>query len=136
MLNHRGKVIGVSVLTIRDGQNLNFAIPSNYLKNLLAKVRYTKLLSQAKSVKGQQSLLAGCGFFVSKDAIATNLYSKGLDLSNLKVDEQIAFFMSIIIGDGKNPSDYNIVDPTAKRPEGTYRVRIIDYETLPDYRII
>ena len=61
VLNRRGEVIGVSVLTIRDGQNLNFAIPSNYIKNLLAKVRYAKPLSQAISVKGQQSLLAGLG---------------------------------------------------------------------------
>ena len=57
VLNRRGEVIGVSVLTIRDGQNLNFAIPSNYLKNLIPKVRYAKSLSQAKSTKGQQSLL-------------------------------------------------------------------------------
>ena len=58
VLNHSGEVIGVSVLTIRDGQNLNFAIPSNYLKTLLTKVGYAKSLSQAKSVKGQQSLLS------------------------------------------------------------------------------
>ena len=58
VLNRRGEVIGVSVLTIRDGQNLNFAIPSNYLKTLLTKVGYAKSLSQAKSVKGQQSLLS------------------------------------------------------------------------------
>lgn len=57
VLNGRGEVIGVSVLTIRDGQNLNFAIPSNYLKNLIAKVGYAKSLSQAKSTTGQQSLL-------------------------------------------------------------------------------
>ena len=57
VLNRRGEVIGVSVLTIRDGQNLNFAIPSNYLKTLLTKVRFAKSLSQAKFTKGQQSLL-------------------------------------------------------------------------------
>ena len=61
VLNRKGEVIGVSVLTIRDGQNLNFAIPSNYLKILLTKVGYTKSLSQAKSVKGQQSLLSDFG---------------------------------------------------------------------------
>ena len=61
VLNRRGEVIGVSVLTIRDGQNLNFAIPSNYLKILLTKVGYAKPLSRAKSVKGQQSLLANLG---------------------------------------------------------------------------
>ena len=57
VLTRKGEVIGVSVLTIRDGQNLNFAIPSNYLKTLIAKVRYAKPLSQAKSNKGQRSLL-------------------------------------------------------------------------------
>ena len=61
VLNGRGEVIGVSVLTIRDGQNLNFAIPSNYIKTLLTKVGYAKPLSQAKSVKGQQSLLSDFG---------------------------------------------------------------------------
>ena len=61
VLNRKGEVIGVSVLTIRDGQNLNFAIPSNYLKTVLTKAGYAKPLSQAKSVKGQQSLLAGLG---------------------------------------------------------------------------
>ena len=61
VLNRRGEVIGVSVLTIRDGQNLNFAIPSKYLKTLLTKVGYAKSLSQAKSVKGQQSLLSDFG---------------------------------------------------------------------------
>ena len=59
VLNRKGEVIGVSVFTIRDGQNLNFAIPSNYLKTLLTKVRYAKPLSQVKSVRGQQSLLKG-----------------------------------------------------------------------------
>lgn len=34
VLNGNGEVIGVSVATIEGGQNLNFAIPSNYLKSL------------------------------------------------------------------------------------------------------
>ena len=59
VLNRKGEVIGVSVLTIRDGQNLNFAIPSNYLKILLTKVEFTKSLSQLKSSKEQLSLLKG-----------------------------------------------------------------------------
>ena len=58
VLNRRGEVIGVSVLTIHDGQNLNFAIPSNYLKNLLTKLIPAKPLSYAKPAKGQRSLLA------------------------------------------------------------------------------
>ena len=38
VLNTRGEVIGVSVGDI-DGQNLNFAVPSNYLKALLQQVQ-------------------------------------------------------------------------------------------------
>ena len=61
VLNRRGEVIGVSVLTIRDGQNLNFAIPSNYLRTLHTKIEYVKSLSQAKAVKGHQSILSDFG---------------------------------------------------------------------------
>ena len=35
VLNGRGEVIGVSFATFRDGQNLNFAMPSNYLNGLI-----------------------------------------------------------------------------------------------------
>ena len=61
VLNRRGEVIGVSVFTIRNGQNLNFAIPANYLRALLAKVGYTRPLSQAKPTKGKRSLLSDLG---------------------------------------------------------------------------
>ena len=37
VLNQQGKVIGVSFASLRDGQNLNFVIPSNYFSALLAK---------------------------------------------------------------------------------------------------
>ena len=39
VLNGSGEAIGVSFATFRDGQNLNFAIPSNYLKGLVACTR-------------------------------------------------------------------------------------------------
>lgn len=42
VLNSKGKVIGVAVSFITEGQNLNFAIPSNYLSELLNKVRGRK----------------------------------------------------------------------------------------------
>ena len=42
VLNSKGEVIGVAVSIITAGQNLNFAIPSNYLIELLNKARRRK----------------------------------------------------------------------------------------------
>ena len=39
ILNDKAEVIGVAVSTFRGGQNLNFAVPSNYLSELVNKVR-------------------------------------------------------------------------------------------------
>ena len=48
VLNSKGEIIGVSVAAHRDldAQNLNFAIPSSYLKTLLTLSRPTKPLTQ------------------------------------------------------------------------------------------
>jgi len=61
VLNSKGEVIGVSVATFRGGQNLNFAIPSSYLKTLLAKAGPAKPLAEAKPTKAQRSILEGLG---------------------------------------------------------------------------
>ena len=61
VLNDQGQVIGVSVATFRGGQNLNFAIPSNYLKKLMEQIGTTKSLSQAKGAESKRSILDGLG---------------------------------------------------------------------------
>jgi len=61
VLNGKGEVIGVSVATFRGGQNLNFAIPSIYLKELLTKLGPAKPLVQAKATKAQRTILADMG---------------------------------------------------------------------------
>lgn len=61
VLNGRGKVIGISVATFHGGQNLNFAIPSNYLTALLTQVGDAKPFSQAKLAKSRRSILGGLG---------------------------------------------------------------------------
>ncbi len=61
VLNSKGEVIGVSVATFSGGQNLNFAIPSNYLKNLLGKAGPTKPLADVRSPKTQRWILADLG---------------------------------------------------------------------------
>lgn len=61
VLNSKGEVIGVSVATFRGGQNLNFAIPSNYLKPLIGKSGPIQPLVQAKLSKTHRSILADFG---------------------------------------------------------------------------
>lgn len=61
VLNGKGEVIGVSVATFRGGQNLNFAIPGNYLRTLLGKTGPAKPLVQGKQTKPQRSILADLG---------------------------------------------------------------------------
>ena len=186
VLNSAGGVIGVSAASC-DGQNLNFAIPSNYIKELLSNPQNLKplfltkfegvthvensLLWEGKAtytfslqnehrfsvknihclvtfydelnrqigldiVKTSGPIYARAAEKITRHSIFDVSYSKGLDISTLSVEEKIAFFMSVIIGDGKNPSDYNLVDPIANRLGGTYKVRIIDYETLPNFKTI
>ena len=57
VLNRKGEVIGVSFMTLEGGQNLNFAIPSNYLKKLLNQSKRSEPLSQ-----GKQSISASTYF--------------------------------------------------------------------------
>ena len=61
VLNSKGQVIGVSVATFRGGQNLNFAIPSNYLKKLMGQIGLAKSLSQAKPAGSKRSILDDLG---------------------------------------------------------------------------
>lgn len=61
VLSGTGEVIGVSVATFKSGQNLNFAIPSNYLKALLGKSSAAKPLSHFKPIKTEDSILSGLG---------------------------------------------------------------------------
>ena len=72
VLNSRGEVVGVSVATFRDGQNLNFAIPSNYMKDLLLKTGAVRPLSSTKSPGKQRSILADLGGKNSEGIVGEN----------------------------------------------------------------
>ena len=55
VFNEKGEVIGVSFVNLRDGQNLNFAIPVNYLK-ALANIPITPTPVQPQPVKPRVDL--------------------------------------------------------------------------------
>ena len=70
VLNDKGEVIGVSVSIYRglDSQNLNFAIPSNTLKALLAQSGSAKPLSEEKPISAETYLFRGYEKFMSGDS--------------------------------------------------------------------
>ena len=59
VLNRKGEVVGVSVSVHRslDAQNLNYAIPSKYLKELLAQSKSTKPFSQEKQTVSAETYM-------------------------------------------------------------------------------
>ena len=61
VLNVKAEVIGVSVATFKGGQNLNFAIPSAYLKELLEKAGSVKPLASINPTKPKSSLVKNIG---------------------------------------------------------------------------
>lgn len=182
VLNIKGEVIGVSFSYIQKGQNLNFAIPSNYLNQLLTNPALLKSLHLTKIegvkwiskphpfwsetatytfhiqnkhrwcvrnvhclvlfydehkrqigcdiVKVSDVIFPGSTKEVTRHSIFDVPYLQHLEFNNWGLADKIAFLTSKVIIAGQEPGDYNYVDPIAKRPEGFYEVRIIDYEVL------
>ena len=61
VLNIKGEVIGIAVAAFKEGQNLNFAIPSSYLIPLISRIASVTLLSTISSTKRQKSILDNFG---------------------------------------------------------------------------
>ncbi len=123
VVNARGEVIGVSFMTLEGGQNLNFAIPSKYLRRLLAKTGPVKPLSSASSgISAETYLIRG------NQQVELGDYAAAIALYNL----------SIII-EPENEYAY-IRRGMAKYNIGRYSAAIADYDTAihmkPDYAFI
>jgi hypothetical protein len=55
VINGRGEVVGVAVATFREGQNLNFAVPSSYVGSLLKRMGQVQPLSAVKEIRNDTS---------------------------------------------------------------------------------
>ncbi len=122
VLNSRGEVIGISVSVHRalDAQNLNFAIPSKYLKALLAKARPAKPLSQ-----NSQSISAVTYFLRGYAKYELGLYHEAIS------DYDTAIRLEPDYADAYNNRAF------AKAALKEYFAAIADYDTAirlePDY---
>ncbi len=123
VLNDKGQVIGVSVATFRGGQNLNFAIPSNYLKKLVVQIGTTKPLPKSKSVDTKQSIMDSLGDR-SSEAISGDkflwihpLITKGLSFgdysfslrNHLRQNVKNIYCFVIFYDTQKDPIDVDVV---------------------------
>lgn len=61
VLDQRGQVIGVAVATFRGGQNLNFAIPSDYLAALISQPRVSLPVRSFTVAQKSKSILSDMG---------------------------------------------------------------------------
>ena len=90
VLNSKGEVIGVSVAVHRDldAQNLNFAIPSSYLKTLLTLSKPTKPLAQAnQTISAETYFLRGNACYeIELYHLAIANYDKAIGLKPTLVD--------------------------------------------------
>ena len=75
-------MVGVSVATFRGGQNLNFAIPSSYLKILLTKTGPARPIEEAKPTRGQRSILADLGGRSSEGVVGGQLTWEYVQIQN------------------------------------------------------
>ena len=73
VVNEKGEVIGVSFVTLEDGESLNFAIPSNYLKTLLIQLEPAKPFPQRK-----QLVSATTYFYIGNEKHLMKLYHEAI----------------------------------------------------------
>ena len=136
VLNSKGEIVGVSVGTFRGGQNLNFAIPSNYLKAMLGKTHSTKPLGGLKSLNKQRSILADLGGRNTEGVVVVQFawYSPGissgyysLSLRNqLRENVKNVYCLVVFYDSQKNPIDVDLIQCSDLIPGGLAK-RVTDH---------
>ena len=86
VINEKGEVIGVSFVTLEDGESLNFAIPSNYLKTLLTRLEPAKPFPQKK-----QLVSATTYFYIGNEKYLMKLYQEAVVVYDKAIQLQSDF---------------------------------------------
>ena len=86
VINEKGEVIGVSFVTLEDGESLNFAIPSNYLKTLLTRLEPAKPFPQRK-----QLVSATTYFYIGNEKYLMKLYEEAVVVYDKAIQLQSDF---------------------------------------------
>ena len=127
VLNERGEVVGVAVAQVKDGQNLNFAVPSNYLRSLIDRVGTAKPLSDISNPLVKKGQATTAETYLIRGIVKSAL--------GLHQDAIVAFEISLRLK-SDYPEAYAGLGK-AKVGLGQYSDAIADYDTAiqlkPDY---
>ena len=102
VLNSAGEVIGIAVSTVRDGQNLNFAVPANYLAALLERSSSTKPAAISRYDGG--ALLSLAHKYYHGDGVEPNyeeaarLYRIAAERGNVEAQQALGFMYYVGLG--------------------------------------
>jgi len=72
VLNSEGKVVGIAVATFKSGQNLNFAVPSEYLAALMLHTHPPSPFAANSATGNQKSIFADLGGQNLEGVLATH----------------------------------------------------------------
>jgi S1-C subfamily serine protease len=123
LLNSEGKVVGVTTAVLRDGQNLNFAVPVSKLSQLLAIPYRTRNLSDGRSIRQQerdafhQPLGANSVLRVARDQIANKHYDDAiatLERGKSTVPTEFTYLCHYLLG----KAHYELATNAANRAGG------------------
>ena len=124
VLDDKAEVIGVTVATYKSGQNLNFAIPSQYLKELLTKKGELKPIQTSSKRITQKSVLNNLGGKSTEGVVAkrfewlSQICFKFSVVNQLRQPIQGAQFLIIFYDGDDQPVDFKYVTLDRVIPAG------------------
>jgi len=131
VLNTQGRVVGIAVATFRSGQNLNFAVPSSYLKSLLTSIKPVSPLSEVRSYISSRSALENIGNPTRDALVGSNVvWTFGFGISgqysfsltnNLRTSVKDVYCAVIFYDRSGSPIETDVVRFTGVVPAGLAR---------------
>jgi hypothetical protein len=138
ILNKNAEVIGVAVATFNGGQNLNFAIPSEFLGALLKARGAVRPVQDSSKRSSKDSILDGLGS-KSTDGVTARRLQWGIFDFKFSVANQLrqpiknATFLVVFYEDENQPIDFKMVTLDKEIPAGlaTWTIETrVDRETV------
>lgn len=124
VLNAKAEIVGVTVATYKGGQNLNFAIPSQHLKDLLGKKGSLKPIASSSKRTTEKTVLKDVGGKSTEGVIANRLTwsifgtYKFSVVNRLRQPISSARFLVIFYDHEDQPLDFKYVNLRQTIPAG------------------